>query len=120
LTFGISGRPNVARHQFKGLLTFGIGLALTAGALAVLDAGSPHHGRGTEILVLFGANLVAAVLRFALYRTWVFGRSKRGADRAAAEKDVSARAEPVRPSPVEPFGSTVQLTAMTAQRERTS
>jgi len=120
LTFGISGRPNVARHQFKGLLTFGIGLALTAGALAVLDAGSPRHGRGTEILVLFGANLVAAVLRFALYRTWVFGRSKRGADRAAAETDVSARAEPVRPSPVEPFGSTVRLTAMTAQRERTS
>jgi putative flippase GtrA len=120
LTFGISGRPNAARHQFKGLLTFGIGLALTAGALAVLDAGSPGHGRGTEILVLFGANLVAAVLRFALYRTWVFGRSKRGADRAAAETDVSARAEPVRPSPVEPFGSTVQLTAMTAQRERTS
>jgi putative flippase GtrA len=120
LTFGISGRPNAARHQFKGLLTFGIGLALTAGALAVLDAGSPRHGRGTEILVLFGANLVAAVLRFALYRTWVFGRSKRGADRAAAETDVSARAEPVRPSPVEPFGSTVQLTAMTAQRERTS
>jgi putative flippase GtrA len=120
LTFGISGRPNVARHQFKGLLTFGIGLALTAGALAALDAGSPHHGRGTEILVLLGANLVAAVLRFTLYRTWVFGRSKRGADRAAAEKDVSARAEPIRPSPVEPFGSTVQLTAMTAQRERTS
>jgi putative flippase GtrA len=120
LTFGISGRPNAARHQFKGLLTFGIGLALTAGALAVLDAGSPGHGRGTEILVLFGANLVAAVLRFALYRTWVFGRSKRGADRAAAETDVSVRAEPVRPSPVEPFGSAVQLTAMTAQRERTS
>jgi putative flippase GtrA len=120
LTFGISGRPNAARHQFKGLLTFGIGLALTAGALAVLDAGSPRHGRGTEIVVLFGANLVAAVLRFALYRTWVFGRSKRGADRAAAETDVSARAEPVRPGPVEPFGSTVQLTAMTAQRERTS
>ena len=120
LTFGISGRPNAARHQFKGLLTFGIGLALTAGALAALDAGSPHHGRGTEILVLLGANLVAAVLRFTLYRTWVFGRSKRGADRAAAEKDVSARAEPIRPSPVEPFGSTVQLTAMTAQRERTS
>jgi putative flippase GtrA len=120
LTFGISGRPNVARHQFKGLLTFGIGLALTAGALAVLDAGSPHHGRGTEILVLLGANLVAAVLRFTLYRTWVFGRSKRGVDRPAAETDVSARAEPVRPSPVEPFGSTVQLTAMTAQRERTS
>jgi glycosyltransferase involved in cell wall biosynthesis len=120
LTFGISGRPNAARHQFKGLLTFGIGLALTAGALAVLDAGSPHPGRGTEIAVLLGANLVAAALRFALYRTWVFGRSKRGAGRPPAETDDGARAEPVRPSPVERFGSTVQVTAMTAQRERTS
>jgi putative flippase GtrA len=120
LTFGISGRPNAARHQFKGLLTFGIGLALTAGSLAVLDASSPHPGRGTEIAVLLAANLVAAALRFALYRTWVFGRSKRGAGWPAAETDDSARGEPVRPGPVEPFGSTVQLTAMTAQRERTS
>jgi putative flippase GtrA len=120
LTFGISGRPNAARHQFKGLLTFGIGLALTAGSLAVLDASSPHPGRGTEIAVLLAANLVAAALRFALYRTWVFGRSKRGAGWPPAETDDSARAEPVRPGPVEPFGSTVQLTAMTAQRERTS
>ena len=120
LTFGISGRPNAARHQFKGLLTFGIGLALTAGSLAVLDANSPHPGRGAEIAVLLGANLVAAALRFALYRTWVFGRSKRGADRPPAEPDDSARTEPARPSPVEPFGSTVRLTAMTAQRERTS
>ncbi len=120
LTFGISGRPNAARHQFKGLLTFGIGLALTAGSLAVLDANSPHPGRGTEIAVLLGANLVAAALRFALYRTWVFGRSKRRADRPPAEPDDRARTEPARPSPVEPFGSTVRLTAMTAQRERTS
>ena len=120
LTFGISGRPNAARHQFKGLLTFGIGLALTAGALAVLDAGSPDPGRGTEIAVLLGANLVAAALRFALYRTWVFGRSKRGAGHPPAETDDGARAEPVRPSPVERFGSTVQVTAMTAQREKTS
>ena len=102
------------------MLTFGIGLALTAGALAVLDAGSPDPGRGTEIAVLLGANLVAAALRFALYRTWVFGRSKRGAGRPPAETDDNARAKPLRPSPVEPFGSTVQQTAMTAQRERTS
>jgi len=115
LTFGISGRPNAARHQFKGLLTFAIGLALTAASLAVLDASSPHPGRGTEIAVLLGANLVAAALRFALYRTWVFGRSKRGAGRPAAETDNSARTEPVRPSPVEPFGSTVQLTARSDQ-----
>jgi putative flippase GtrA len=120
LTFGISGRPNAARHQFKGLLTFSIGLALTAGSLAVLHANSPHPGRGAEIAVLLAANLVAGALRFALCRTWVFGRSERSAGRPPAETDDSARAEPTRPSPVEPFGSTVQLTALTAQREKTS
>jgi putative flippase GtrA len=120
LTFGIIGRPNVARHQLKGLLTFGIGLALTAGSLAVLDASSPHPGRGTEIAVLLAANLVAGALRFALCRTWVFGRSKRGAGWRPAETDDGARGEPVRPGPVEPFGSTIQVPALTAQRERTS
>jgi hypothetical protein len=41
LTFGISGGSNAARHQFKGLIAFGIGLALTAGALAVLMRARP-------------------------------------------------------------------------------
>jgi putative flippase GtrA len=104
LTFGISGRPNAARHQFRGLLTFGIGLALTAGSLAVLHANSPHPGRGTEIAVLLAANLVAGTLRFALCRIWVFGSSKRGAAYLPAETDDSARGEPVRLTPVESFG----------------
>ena len=46
LTFGISGRSNAARHQVKGLIAFGIGLALTSGALAALHSGSAHPGRG--------------------------------------------------------------------------
>jgi putative flippase GtrA len=70
LTFGISGRLHAARHQVKGLIAFGIGLALTSGALAVLHTSS----RGLEVLVLVAANLVATVIRFVLYRTWVFGR----------------------------------------------
>ena len=36
LTFGISGRSNAASHQVKGLIAFGLGLALTSGSLAVL------------------------------------------------------------------------------------
>src|SRR5262249_26994162 len=40
LTFGISGRLDAARHQVKGLIAFGLGLALTAGSLAAL---SPVH-----------------------------------------------------------------------------
>jgi putative flippase GtrA len=73
LTFGISGRRHATRHQVKGLIAFGIGLVLTSGALAALPA---HSGRGLEISVLVAANLVATVIRFVLYRTWVFGKSR--------------------------------------------
>ena len=72
LTFGISGRQHAARHQVKGLIAVGIGLALTSGALAVLN----HPSRGVEVSVLVAANLVATVIRFVLYRTWVFGKSR--------------------------------------------
>ena len=63
LTFGISGRSGSARQQFKGLIAFGIGLALTSGALAALG---PAPGRLAEVSVLIAANLVATVLRFLL------------------------------------------------------
>src|SRR5215467_11532282 len=71
LTFGISGRSGSARHQFKGLIAFGFCLALTSGALAALG---PAPGRLAEVSVLIAANLVATVLRFLLYRYWIFGR----------------------------------------------
>ncbi len=77
LTFGISGRTSAARHQFKGLIAFGIGLALTFGALAALHSGAAHPGRWTEVSVLIAANLVATVIRFLLYRHWVFGAPER-------------------------------------------
>ncbi len=76
LTFGVSGRSNAARHQVKGLIAFGLGLALTSGSLAMLG----HAGRLTEICVLLAANLVATVIRFLLYRYWVFGRTERPPD----------------------------------------
>ncbi len=76
LTFGISGRVNAARHQVKGLIAFGIGLALSSGALALLQADTPHPSRALEVSVLVAANLVATVIRFVLYRTWVFGESR--------------------------------------------
>jgi len=72
LTFGITGRQHAARHQVKGLIAVGSGLALTSGALAVLHSAN----RGLEVSVLVAANLVATVIRFVLYRTWVFGKSQ--------------------------------------------
>src|SRR6202453_3953018 len=97
LTFRISGRANAARHQVKGLIAFGIGLALTSGALAALNAGGRHPSRVTEVSVLIAANLVATVIRFALFRHWVFGGPKRPAE---ARADDAARLH--RPGPVEP------------------
>jgi putative flippase GtrA len=72
VTFGIRGRRHAARHQVRGLTAFGIGLGLTSGALAALHAASARPGRAAEVAVLIAANLVAAVVRFGLYRGWVF------------------------------------------------
>jgi putative flippase GtrA len=90
LTFGISGRFHATRHQVKGLITFGIGLALTSGSLAALQAGHAHPVRALEVSVLVAANLVATVIRFVLYRTWVFG-----GPRSANSHQVSHRKESV-------------------------
>ncbi|MEP7024530.1 MAG: bifunctional glycosyltransferase family 2/GtrA family protein [Actinomycetota bacterium] len=72
-TFGIRGRSRAGRHQARGLLAFGAGLVLTAAALAGLHAAVPEPGRVLEVTVLVAASTVATLLRFVLYRNWVFG-----------------------------------------------
>jgi putative flippase GtrA len=72
VTFGIRGRIHAARHQLRGLIAFGIGLAVTSGALVALHTLSARPSRAAEVVVLVVANLVATVVRFALYRSWVF------------------------------------------------
>lgn len=82
-TFGVRGRAGVGRHQFEGLVVFGIGLAMTSGALALLQLGG-EPPRALEILVLVAANLGATVVRFVLLRGWVFHpRRTRVADMGA-------------------------------------
>jgi putative flippase GtrA len=82
-TFGIRGRPDLARHQAQGLLAFGAGLALTSAALAALHTAVARPSRATEVTVLILANLLATVIRFVIYRQWVF-RQRRAAPAAAA------------------------------------
>ena len=72
LTFGVRGRGGAMRHQAQGLVVFAIGLALTSGSLAALAAASTTPSHGTELAVLIAANLAATVLRFLLFRAWVF------------------------------------------------
>jgi putative flippase GtrA len=89
LTFGISGPSNAARHQVKGLIAVGIGLALTSGSLAML--GPARASRLAEVAVLIAANLAATVLRFLLYRYWVFGRPERPPDVRPAVHQAAGR-----------------------------
>ncbi len=72
LTFGVRGRGGAVRHQAQGLVVFGIGLALTSGSLAALNAATDNPSHTTELAVLIAANLAATVLRFLLFRAWVF------------------------------------------------
>ncbi|MEU5718308.1 bifunctional glycosyltransferase family 2/GtrA family protein [Streptomyces sp. NPDC020403] len=72
LTFGVRGRGGAVRHQAQGLVVFAIGLALTSGSLAALGTVTGSSSHGTEVAVLVAANLAATVLRFLLFRAWVF------------------------------------------------
>ncbi|MGE2836300.1 glycosyltransferase [Mycobacterium sp. SMC-4] len=71
-TFGVADRRGLARHHAEGLIVFGVALAITSGALALLHTTveSPHHLM--ELTVLVTANLLATVVRFVLLRGWVF------------------------------------------------
>jgi glycosyltransferase involved in cell wall biosynthesis len=88
MTFGISGRAGATGHQLKGLIAFGAGLVLTSGALFTLHHLASRPSRLTDVAVLVGANLVATVLRFVLYRRWVFGHRDQ-ASRPRASTPVS-------------------------------
>ena len=72
LTFGVRGGHHAGRHQVEGLVVFGLGLALTSGSLALLTAVTTTPSRLVELSVLVGANAAATVLRFLLFRAWVF------------------------------------------------
>nr|WP_202451139.1 glycosyltransferase [Streptomyces sp. SID4948] len=72
LTFGVRGRDQAVRHQAQGLVVFAIGLALTSGSLAALHAATHRPSHETELAVLVAANLAATVLRFLLFRAWLF------------------------------------------------
>ena len=73
-TFGVRGGGH-GRHQLQAFAVFALGLALTSGALGLLELASAHPGRGVELAVLVGANLIATAMRFVLLREWVFARS---------------------------------------------
>ena len=72
LTFGIRGGSGAARAQLQGLVVFGLGLALTSGTLWGLHAATAAPSRTVEVAALVAANGAATLLRFVLFRGWVF------------------------------------------------
>ncbi|MEU2082506.1 glycosyltransferase [Streptomyces albus] len=100
LTFGVRGRERAVRHQAQGLVVFAVGLALTSGSLAALDAADAGASPGSELAVLVVANLAATVVRFLLFRIWVF---RPGAARPApASRPSSAHPATDTPAPTAP------------------
>ena len=97
LTFGVRGRDKAMRHQAQGLVVFGIGLALTSGSLAALNAANSAPAQGTEIAVLIAANLAATVLRFLLFRAWVFPSQGEDDGEGADGGESSMRMQPYEP-----------------------
>ena len=78
-TFGIRGSRRRLLHHAQGLSVFGAGLAITAGALALLHAWNTAPPPWVEMAVLMIANLAVTVMRFVALRRWM-SRSHVGAE----------------------------------------
>jgi putative flippase GtrA len=111
VTFGVRNRRARLRHQLQGIVVFAVGLALSSGALAMLHGIAPRAGRGIEIAVLVSAGVAATVVRFALFRSWVFP----GADRVRRIVSVPNQSIPDLPTPTLP---TITLPSPTSRSER--
>ena len=75
-TFGVRGRERLVSQHAGGALVFVLALALTDGALRLLQAIDPRPGRAIEVIALVLAGAVATVTRYVALRTWVFARSR--------------------------------------------
>jgi putative flippase GtrA len=76
LTFGVRGPGGRIRHQVQGLVVFALGLALTTGSLWALHDIAPTAPRSVELIVLVMANVTATLVRFLLFRAWIFPRRR--------------------------------------------
>ena len=85
-TFGIRGRDRRVRQQLEGLAVFGLGLAVTTGALGLLERAAGTPSRTAEVAALVAANAAATLARFVLLRSWVFHPH-----RTATTKEIPSR-----------------------------
>ena len=72
ITFGVRGAGGRVRVQSQGLVVFALGLAVTSGSLLLLRHYDPSASHAVELAVLIGASVIATLLRFVLFRAWIF------------------------------------------------
>jgi glycosyltransferase involved in cell wall biosynthesis len=93
-TFGVRGRTGLLRQHAAGALVYLLALALTGGALRVLQRVDPHPARLLELAVLVLAGALATVSRYIALRTWVFARRSAKAKGATPRPAMTAAPEP--------------------------
>jgi putative flippase GtrA len=86
-TFGVTGPSGRLRQHLEGLAVFGLGLAMTSGALALLERSTERPGRAAELAALVAANAAATLLRFVLLRSWVFHPRRTVTTKAKESRD---------------------------------
>jgi putative flippase GtrA len=77
ITFGVRGTERTASHQALGLALLGFSLAVTAGALWLLEVLVDAPSRAQEVAVLVAANLGTGLVRFFVFRTVMVTRAGR-------------------------------------------
>lgn len=70
-TFGVTGRNKAMTHHAQGLVVFFLGWALTSVALWGVHSMNGDHA-AVEMIALVLANLTATLLKFFMFRWWVF------------------------------------------------
>ena len=71
-TFRRRGRLHLVRNYLEASVAFLVGLAVSMTALAALRAVFADPGRALDTLVLLVSGALATVVRFVLFRSWVF------------------------------------------------
>ncbi len=71
LTFDVRGRDGFMTDQVAGLVAFAIALAITTGAVGLLQVLAPTAGLPIEVAVVVAASAVATGVRFILLRSWI-------------------------------------------------
>lgn len=75
-TFEVRGRDNLIRHFVMGTGVFFATLLITSAALIILNAVHPDPRRWLEVTVLVASSVMATVVRYVMFRYWIFSHAK--------------------------------------------